>query len=199
MTGFQKDSLGWQLQLIQMRVREWFEQLFQSPGDRRRGALSFPDFALSPEVARVFFWVMVLALAGWLSWQLYRLLSPYLGREGLFWRGAKRTAAAAGQGEQLTVAEWLARSRTYAQQGNYTEACRALYMAALRRLADQEILPEEPSRTDGEYLNALQVLPKVEPYQVLFRTHERLCFSQTEITKGNFHLCDQAYRETETP
>lgn len=200
MTGnFQKDSLGWQVQLLQMQISEWFTRWFQPTQGGNRNSMPFPDWSLPVEWARVLFWLITGLVVGWLLWQLYSLLNPYLGRAGTFWQGTRQQRTTSPSSQQLTTAEWLARSRTYAQQGNYPEACRALYMAVLHRLADDEILPEEASRTDGEYLNALQVLPNVQPYQVLFRTHERLCFSQTEITKATFQTCDQAYRETETP
>jgi len=69
----------------------------------------------------------------------------------------------------------------------------------LQQLDDRKILPGDRSRTDGEYLRFLQTQPNPRPYYVLFRTHERLCFGDVEISEAQFIDCEQAYRETETP
>lgn len=137
---------------------------------------------------------MVIAMITWAGWQLYKLLSPYveaywqLNRETL--RPPRPSHAA-----PLTVAEWLKRSRTAHQQRDYREACRALYMAALQRLNDAHSIPQEASRTDGEYLHLVQTLRPSHAYQMLIHTHERLCFSQTAISAETFDRCWQAYQE----
>lgn len=195
--NFEKTSLGWQLQLLQMRLSEWYARLFQLPSNGNDQPA--PDWSLPEWLPKALFWMVVIPLGLWVLWQLYQLLSPYFRPGGLLWQGQAIAKATQPPGTSLTPAQWLERSRTYAQQGNYREACRALYMAALQQLAERDVVPDEPSRTDGEYLNLLQTLPNPRPYQVLFRTHERLCFSQTPITQATFSQCEQAYRETETP
>lgn len=188
--SFEKNSFGWQLHLLQQRVGEWLERLF-APVDRTR----LPNWSLPEWLTRLLFWVLAGIMLGWLSWQLYQLARPYF---------AAMTIAQAGQPDRrsladapVTVAAWLQRSRTFAQQGNYREACRALYMAALQRLNDTEPIPHEPSRTDGEYLQIVQTLSRSAPYQVLIRTHEQLCFDTTDISVDEFDRCQQAYREIE--
>ena len=191
MTGsFEKDSLEWQLHLLQQRVSEWLERLV-APVDRAH----LPNWVLSEWLMRRLFWVIAVLLVGWLSWQVYQLARPYL---------ATLTLANVGQPDRRspinappTATVWLQRSRTFAQQGNYREACRALYMAALQRLNDTEPIPHERSRTDGEYLQIVQTLPRSAPYQVLIRTHEQLCFDNADISAAEFDRCQQAYREIE--
>ncbi|NJP09785.1 MAG: DUF4129 domain-containing protein [Leptolyngbyaceae cyanobacterium RU_5_1] len=189
--NFEKDSIDWQLYQLQQRMSEWFDRLFQPNGNARPSDWSLPDWVL-----RSLFWVIVVMMAVWIVWQLYRLLSPYLGRDWLPGRGQKAESQQQ-PAEKLTVAQWLQRSRALAQQGNYREACRALYMATIQKLDDRELIPNQLSRTDGEYLRILQTLPNPRPYQVLIRTHERLCFSNTEISEDTFNHCEQAYREIE--
>lgn len=188
--SFEKNSISWQIQLLQQRLSEWWERLV-SPV---RPAL--PNWSLSEDVVRVLFWTIVAVFVVWAGWQLYRLLHPYLYP----WLPAQpQSVAAANPPAQsaLTMAEWLQRSRTLAQQQNYREACRCLYLAMLRRLDDRQLIPETASRTDGEYLQLVRSLPNPQAYQVVIRTHERLCFSDAEISSALFEQCQQAVQAIE--
>ncbi|MGB3204593.1 MAG: DUF4129 domain-containing protein, partial [Crinalium sp.] len=95
---------------------------------------------------------------------------------------------------ELTVSDWLKRSQTFQRQGNYAEACRCLYMAMLQQLNDSGIVPHQPSRTDGEYLQLIQDLPQYRSYETLLTTHQKACFGNTEIRAVEFEQCQQAYR-----
>ncbi|MBF2028978.1 MAG: DUF4129 domain-containing protein [Oscillatoriales cyanobacterium C42_A2020_001] len=189
---FEKNSLDWQLHLWQLRIAEWFDRLFQSSNnnDVRLPNWSFPEWLL-----RSLFWAIAIALLLWMLWQLYSILAPYLGISILAGKGQQTITTQPSA--KRTTSEWLQQARSLAQQGNYREACRALYQAALQKLDDAGLAPALLSRTDGEYLNVLQTLPDPRPYQVLIRTHERLCFSRTDITQETYNRCEQAYREIE--
>jgi hypothetical protein len=193
---FEKDSLGWQVQLLQQQIGEWFERLLAS-AQAPSGKL--PDWSVPDWVFRLFFWTIEIALIGWLGWRLYRLLSPYLFTNLFSGRDRSKSATGEAPAEAVPEARWVVRSRTFAQQGNYRAACQALYMAVLQQLDDRKILPGDRSRTDGEYLRFLQTQPNPRPYSVLFRTHERLCFGEADISEAQFIDCEQAYRETDTP
>lgn len=191
---FEKNSLDWQLHLWQLRIAEWLDRLFQPSDDRdaRLPNWSFPEWLL-----RSLFWAIAIALILWALWQLYTILRPYIGMYVLGRKGQQTPSQPAAK--PVAVSEWMQRSRSFAQQGNYREACRALYQAGLQKLDDTKLIPNQLSRTDGEYLNCLQALPNPRPYQVLIRTHERLCFSHADITAETYNHCEQAYREIETP
>ncbi|PSB30681.1 DUF4129 domain-containing protein [Stenomitos frigidus] len=188
--SFEKNSPEWQLQLLQQRIGEGLERLF-APVDSAR----LPNWSLPEWLLRLLFWVIAGLLLGWLGWQIYQLARPYFNAMSIAQAG--ETDRKASTNPPLTVAAWLQRSRTFAQQGNYREACRALYLAALQRLNDTEPIPHEPSRTDGEYLQIVQTLPRSAPYQVLIRTHEQLCFDNTVISVAEFDRCQRAYRDIE--
>jgi hypothetical protein len=188
--SFEKTSVEWQLHLLQQRLSEWLERLF-APNDRA----GLPNWSLPDWLLRLLFWIVIGGLVSWAIWQIYQLARPYL---------TALTIAQQGQSDRqtqvdrpFTVAAWLQRSRTFAQQGNYREACRALYRAALQHLNDTEPVPHELSRTDGEYLRIVQTLPLSAPYQRLIRTHEQLCFSNADISAAEFDRCQQAYRAIE--
>ncbi|XGW00108.1 MAG: DUF4129 domain-containing protein [Leptolyngbya sp. BL-A-14] len=188
--SFEKNSFGWQFHLLQQRLSEWLEQLFAPIGRRVLPHWSLPDWLL-----RLLFWIILGSLISWVVWQLYQLVRPYFATLAIAQKGQANPQAQVER--PLTVTAWLQRSRTFAQQGDYREACRALYMAALQRLNDKEPIPYEPSRTDGEYLRLVETIPRSAPYRVLLRTHEQLCFSNAEITADAFDRCQQAYQDIE--
>lgn len=188
--SFEKTSLEWQLQLMQQRLSEWLERLF-APIDSQ----SLPNWSLPDWWLRLLFWTMVGSFMTWVSWQLYQLARPYVAALAIAQQGQSDRQSPVDR--SLTAAAWLQRSRTFAQQGNYREACRALYMAALQRLNDTEPIPHEPSRTDGEYLRLTQTLSRPAPYQVLLRTHEQLCFNNANVSVDEFDRCQQAYQDIE--
>lgn len=193
---FEKDSLGWQVQLLQQQIGEWFERL---PTGAQPPSANSPNWSVPAWVFPLLLWTIAIALILWIGWQLYRLLSPYLLINLFPGRFRPKKTTIGESVELMPEARWVVRSRTFAQQGNYRAACQALYMAVLQQLDDRKILPGDRSRTDGEYLRFLQTQPNPRPYHVLFRTHERLCFGDVEISEAQFIDCEQAYRETETP
>ncbi|NJR12617.1 DUF4129 domain-containing protein [bacterium] len=142
-------------------------------------------------------WIIAIALGLWVLWQLYQLLSPYLGGNFLAQRG--QVQARSNLEKPVAVSEWLQRSRHYAQRGNYREACRTLYFAMIQKLDETGKLPNQLSRTDGEYLRTLQTFPNPTPYRELIGTHEQLCFGEVAPSKEVYDRCDRAYQEIETP
>ncbi|MFQ3616945.1 MAG: DUF4129 domain-containing protein [Cyanobacteriota bacterium] len=188
---FAKNSPGWQVQRSLQRAGEWIEWVLFGDNPNR------PDFSgwIPPEwVLQGLFWLILGLLGVWVGWLLVQWLRPYWEAFQLRQRRAIAPAPAP-QVPELTAAEWLARSQTAQRQGDYREACRALYHAALHRLSDRHQISPLPSRTDGEYLSLVNALPNARPYHVLIRTHERLCFSPAPVSAAAFEQCERAYRE----
>lgn len=188
--SFQTTSPDWELQKLSWQLGEAVERLLSQlfgenspiPDD-----WTLPDWWLQG-----MFWLLLLSLLGWGGWQVYRLLRSYLLRLN---RQVQPVVNGAVAEPELTAAVWLERSRQAQRQGNYRDACRALYMASLQHLHASDLIRQQSSRTDGEYLQLLQTLPHPSPYQVLVHTHERLCFSPAEVSAAEFDRCQQAYRE----
>jgi Domain of unknown function (DUF4129) len=187
--SFEKDSFDWQLRQLQQQFMEWLERLLAT----QSGAPTDSGFQLPDWLLRGLFWLLVIGTASFLGWQLYRLVHPYLAEK--FSQLGRRPRQSQPQPERRSLADWLERSRTAQQQGNYREACRALYMAALQQLSDRRLIDLEASRTDGEYLRLLPTLDRPQPYQVLIQTHERLCFSQANISVEQFDRCSEAFQQ----
>jgi hypothetical protein len=188
---YQKNSLGWQVYKLQQRLEQWWERFtdrsFDPPGDA-------PDIdtAVWQFLAKTIFWSVLAVLAIWVLWALAKWLTPYAKS----WLNPdSRLHDRGDRDREITVAEWLSRSRRYANGGNYRQACICLYLAMLQRLHDRGIAPHQPSRTDGEYLQIIQQLPQPQPYQTLLVAHQQLCFSNAPASLTLWQQCQQAYQE----
>lgn len=192
MGSFDKNDFNWQIEQFQRRASEWLElNVFPVAEQTIRNA----DWTFTDWIVNGAIWIAWAILGGaiaWLIWQLYKLLYPYL--ETIGWIRPRLRIE-----EKLSVAppamEWEQRSQALAGQGEYREACRALYMAMLQRLHEATLAPQQPSRTDGEYLQLLRQIPRWQTYQVLLSTHERLCFNDEVLSLNSFERCQQAYQE----
>lgn len=61
----------------------------------------------------------------------------------------------------LDAAGWKAQAEALNDGGSYREACRALYMSALRRLDENKIAVFAPTKTNYEYIYSLKKWPAV--------------------------------------
>lgn len=186
-------SLGWQIQQLERQVSEWIEYAWTSAFDKVLGT----GLGLSTAVQDVLLWIawIIFSLTmGWLGLLLFRAARSSLMD---FWvsRVLKRTKIMASSEVMpvYSVDQWLKKARAFQLEGNYTEACRALYMGMLQLLSDRSSIPQQYSRTDGEYRNLVKNLAEVKAYQVLLDTHEQLCFSDRLVSSEMFHTCQTAY------
>jgi hypothetical protein len=198
--GVETTSLGWQIQQLERQVSEWIEYISTSAFDKVLGS----GLSLSNTVQDILLWIawIIFSLTmGWLGLLLFRAARRYLID---FWasrvlKGAK-IMASSGVVPVYSVDQWLKKARAFQLEGNYTEACRALYMGMLQLLSDRSLIPQQYSRTDGEYRYlvknlAEKNLAEVEAYKVLLDTHEQLCFSDRLVSSEMFHICETAYSQ----
>lgn len=187
-TSFDQTSLAWQVQRLTRQWGEGIERWFTANSNTADSDVpQIPEWLL-----KGLFWLVVAGILGWLGWQAYQLLRPYLTMQGRLGQGQERQAAPP---TWQTVSDWLRQARTAQQHGNYPEACRALYMATLQRLSDQGKIAQEPSRTDGEYLRLVHSLNLPPPYQVVIGIHEQMCFDRVSVSSDTYQRCWQAYQE----
>ncbi len=193
---FEKTNIPWQVQQSGQRLGEWVElKISEIRFPNVKGPnWQFPDFSISPRFWEVLFWVMVLAFVTWVVIKLYPLLAPYWTT----WReGEAATLRLAPTVPDRPVSVWLQQAQQFQQQGNYPEACRALYWAMLQHLNDAKIAPHELSRTDGEYRRLLTGQAYPRAYGTLLAAHEQLCFGGVALNAEDFNRCQRAYREIE--
>jgi hypothetical protein len=195
---FQETNINWELQRLGQRIGEGIEGLLAQSGS------STDPEAAHPWIAQLLFWLIIGGLVLFVGRWLYLLLWPLL-RQWL--QGSPINplpSDASAIAPPLSLSDWLARSHQARQRGQYTEACQALYMAALHHLDQQNLIPLDPSRTDGEYLHLLdhlvnrktsetRTLRNPVPYQMLIRLHERLCFGTDAPSLEECDRCWQAF------
>ncbi len=192
--AFEKTSWGWQLSQLQQQVGEWIEYQFSRLEPVFPKLL--PEWSISPwlsDFLKYLFWISLTLFLVWVAWRFWREFNPYL----YSWLAQTKNPTNAGDKvneKDLNVATWLGRSQELYWQGNYRDACRCLYLAALQHLHDRKLIPHKKSRTDGEYLQLLGLsVSPMQAYETLITTHERLCFDNAEILPENYEQCRQAY------
>lgn len=193
--AYKTHTPGWQIRQTVQRSREWFDYQFSKIDVE---GPDLPQWDWSKDAARGLFWLLVIALGLWLSWLLYRVLRQYWEQ-----RQTRRAGAPAlrpvSKTELKSALEWWREANALAQVGHYREACRALYLAALQKLHEQQRIGHDPSRSDGEYLKTLLQEPRSRPYELLIRTHERTEFGNVAASAETYQRCRQAYREIDQP
>jgi Domain of unknown function (DUF4129) len=193
--SFDKTSFGWQIQQMQQRVGEWIEVTFSPALSKAVNSLGFPEWLW--DILVVIGWVILAFVVAWLALQIYRQLRPYI--ESLIFpiRDRQKSTLTEDKSLSYTVAEWLQQAQKLRSQGNYSEACRALYMALLQRLAEAELIPAQISRTDREYLKLMAKIPSCQSCKLLVATHEQIWFSDASISSETFERCQQAYQDVD--
>ena len=191
--SIQTSTLGWQVRLLTQRLGEWIELLLsgQAPSNEPP-----PEFTLPPWVGVALLWTAVTATALLVAWIIYQVIVYLLANRVAPGPSAVLKAVVEPEPKR-SASEWLREAKRLEQAGDWRGACRALYMAALQTLSDRGWIPEQHSRTDGEYLAELHQVTQPRPYQLLIRTHERGEFSDEALTAENLTRCRRAYQEIE--
>jgi len=186
---FERDSIGWQIGKLSRHWEEWLESHTIKPPDYELPSVGM-DWLLPFVYASA--WLLLSVFLAWLGLIIYRLSRNYwLGRRS---RATRRAEVPYAGG---TVAEFLRTAQKLYQQGNYREACRHLYLALLQTLHDRQIVPQQLSRTDGEYRHVLAQKKAVplQPCTTIINLHERLIFSDLTVSPQDFDLCQTAFNQ----
>ncbi len=195
--SFEKSNINWQLRMLQQQVAQWWE--LQTDQFKNNLSDTPLPFGLDNWDIETLWWMTKILGGLGLAVILFKIvqviwqrLSPYLYRFQL--RNQTHQLISKNTQSELTVATWLKRSQQFQQKGNYRDACLCLYKAMLQQLNDQGLIPNEPSRTDGEYLHLTQTLPHSQAYRTLLLMHQELCFNQADISQADFEQCQNAYQ-----
>lgn len=195
--SFQENSPGWQFELGKQQLQEWWElkisEIEIEPPD-----LSIFDSPLIRLGIKFILWSLITIILVWLTWQLWLILRPVINN----WRRQQQQFKRSQIGfpnqiqAQLSPQEWLTKARQNYQEQNYRQGIFCLYQGILQYLSDREIINTLSSRTDGEYLKLIQQLNLKQflSYQLLFSTHEKLCFSDLFPSATLFDQCEHAYQ-----
>ena len=188
MASYQKSNLAWQLQQTGQNLREWLGW----QRDRLWGQA--PDLDL-PQIDNWQWWEALL-LHG-LLWLVIAVAIAIIWGNRQTWRHywsqlqamQIRPPLASDPASQ----PWGDLAQHSAQQGDYAQACRYLYLASLQTLHDRQLIGHAPARTDREYALLVEGLPQAAAYQTLLNLHQQLCFGQGSVSSQQFQRCQQAF------
>ena len=188
--SIQTNNVPWQVRQGGINLSEWIQLQLS----RRQPRESEPfSFDWPPWITELILWLVIAVVVLWVAWLIVQSLERYLAyRQG---RQPQPQPQTVSQVRDRSAADWLRQAQQFEREGDWPAACRALYMAALQVLADRDWVPHLPSRTDGEYLQAVQPLSRPRPLQLLIRTHERSLFGGDRLTAENLQRCRRAYEE----
>lgn len=190
-SSIQTNSVPWQLRQLGKNLSEWIQ--LQLSGDESPEPPP-PTFEFPAWIGQLLFWCLVTGAIVWVAWLIVQSVDRYM--ENRHGKPKRQTQIQlVSEPVEHSAHEWLRRAQQFEREGNWREACRALYMAALQLLHDRNWVPHQSSRTDGEYLQAIQPLQQPRPLQVLIRTHERSLFGGEPLAADNLQRCRQAYEE----
>lgn len=193
-SGIQQTTIGWQIRKLGQYASEWIElQLSQNRGIPNPDSL--PQFEFPAWLAFLMLRLSILIGLLVLAWFLYALLTRYIRSRTEQPNRSGTLSNVPDPEPEHSVSEWLRQAKRWESLGDWQAACRALYMAALQKLHDRKWVPHARSRTDGEYLQAVNQVNQPRPYQLLIRTHERSEFGEADLTADNLKRCQQAYQE----
>ena len=191
----QTSNLPWQARQLGRNVSEWIQLRLSRADDNSGNESTIPSIEWPEWLGSSIAWLIVTAGILWIAWMIVRSLETYAARRKLLQR--RPQIQTLRPTPEQSAAEWVKQAQLFEQQGNWVEACRALYRAALQLLHDRKWVPHRYSRTDGEYLQEIQQLKQPRPLQLLIRTHERSHFGAEPLTAENWQHCRQAYKEIE--
>jgi len=157
------------------QVYDWFwkfiDKLFSGAGSH-------------PSVTRVLLWGLVVALGMiFLGWLIYSIANTSLASLSL-----RRTRAAKPLEEPArNWQEWVQRARSAASRGDYREAVRIVYGAALRRLEAAGLWDVDPARTHREYVRLLPTSSFYRPALIVITNcFERVWYGHVEASAADY-------------
>ncbi len=169
-SGVRKESPGWFDRMME-RLQGWLSRLIDSLGSRLAG---------HPGIAKVLFWILLIGgvggLLAWLVWQV--LQRPR--------RQAFKPEPAAGPVHD-SWRQMAAQAKAAASAGDYREAIRLAYWAAIHRLGDRGLWTEDHTRTHREYLRLVPPSqPEREPLGLLTKEFEMAWYAERPSSADNF-------------
>jgi hypothetical protein len=146
--------------LFRERVVAWIASLIQK---------LFGFAAQHPTGGQVLFWVLVIAAVGLLAAWLIRI---WTRRDPMLSLPRVNPAERSRSWEA-----WVRAAREAANQGNLREAIRCTYWAAVARLQENHVLPEDLTHTPREYLRLISApQPFLQPLTALTAGLERFWY-----------------------
>lgn len=96
------------------------------------------------------------------------------------------------------ASRWKAEAAKLAQQGDYRNACRALYLSMLRLFEECSISEYVPAKTNYEYLYLLKKYPHLQDdFRRMYEAVERIWFGGLDAQQEDYSYCLEIFAEVE--
>ncbi|MFZ3217787.1 MAG: DUF4129 domain-containing protein [Candidatus Acidiferrales bacterium] len=135
-----------QWDILRQRINEWLERML---------ARLFQHIGNHPMGIKLFFWLILFGVTGWLAMMLVR-----------FWLARARVDQLQAVGQVAFARswqEWIHAAKEAAARGDFREAIHSVYWAGIAHLEDDGLLTRDRTRTPREHLRlvseALAALP----------------------------------------
>lgn len=169
------------------RFTRWLRELWERLWPNRRAAEGGP---LAAFLARLLDWIILLAAVALTAILLSYWLRQFLG--GMLLDREVRRRQADGEPVPLTAREARRMASEQAQVGNYREAVRQLYLAALLHLDERGLIRYDPSLTNREVLAQTQPDTPVRAHlQPVVDVFDRVWYGVREPDRATY----EHYRE----
>ena len=153
------------------RLNEWLADLFERLSTRLSG---------HPKVVNVLFWVLMICGAGSLLVWLVRRLLQRPGPQNL-------NLSASDSGTEHSWQQLASEARKAAADGQYRDAIRLAYWAAIHRLEELGLWSVDHTRTHREYLRLVHLdQPQREPLAALTRQFELAWYAVRSSSQAEF-------------
>ena len=189
-TNFEKTNPAWDLRLWQQRSGEWFDRILSGwqPTDSATNPTPVQPPTIPAQLWTVIFWLLVLALVTTIVWNLYPIVHRILTKSR-----TRQPTEISTQPIDHTQTEWFQQAKKAQSQGDYTQACRALYLAMIAKLQAQALIAKDPSLTNDEYRRLLKA--RSPSYRTLINAHDESVYTDRPVTQDRYAECDRAYRD----
>lgn len=177
------NSIVENLNILYDSLKNWFKSLFPSVKIEDQGLFS----AMFPYVV----WILIGIFVIILLILLYKLLDHYRKTEK-----AEFTATLNIMNGKIDSKDWLQRSKQSASNGQYRDACRALYMSLIFYLDERKVIKYDEAKTNLEYLQTVK--PKKElynPLKQIINIFELLWYGKQAGTDKQYTECLDQYEK----
>jgi hypothetical protein len=164
-------------------LSNWLKDLFPEM------KVTTPDFMAT--LLNYITWIIVAILVILLLIILFRLLKQYRKKE----TEEIKTMINIAQGV-VDYKSWIEMAKNFAQNAQYRNACRAIYMSTILYLDEREIIKYDKAKTNLEYLQTVKRDVTIyEPLKKTINIFEYLWYGKHNGTAQDYNTCLEQFKK----
>ncbi len=168
---------------IRESLAEWLKNLFPEV------EVTSPGFAA--DIVNMITWIIIVIFILILLFVLYKLLMHYRKKE----TEEVKTLLKIKEGA-IDSESWLDLARNYAQNAQYRNACRAVYMSLILYLDEKSIIKYDKAKTNLEYLQTVRGKEDIyNPLKLIVTVFEELWYGKHNGSVQDYDQCLMNYKK----